>query len=519
MVKIFIDDIGLQVKEGATVLNAAQQAGIFIPHLCYHPAFIPEGSCRLCLVEIEGMPKLELACATVVREGMKIATQNERVRSARQSVLEFLLAEHPLDCPICDKAGECKLQDYYDEYGLFESAFRELKEKKEKKILIGRRLLLDRERCILCTRCVRFLAGITKTRELGVFERGIHSEIGTLEEALVDNNYSGNLAELCPVGAITDTDFRFKTRSWFLVKGESICPLCSRGCNIYVEHHPGFPRLPETKKVYRIRARENLDVNDHWICDIGRYNTAYLEKNRCEKFVMNKEEGETILTWEKILGALTEKIRTLHFMKKTSRIGLVLTSLLSNEELFLIKKLFLDDLKLEKVFFADPKPGTSDGFLLQAEHSPNRKGAIEIGFDLKEVRLEALAHETDLLLIFGPFLTDTFRLTDLHLVLDQIGSKFLFTSHLSGLESVVDFVCPTALITEKSGSLTNTKGIIQRFSAALDPRSESRPEWEMLASLAKELKINFRYYQRFSNPEAVFQALQREIPFFSETND
>ena len=169
MAKIFIDEKELDVAEGTTILKAAEGAGVQIPHLCYHKAFIPEGSCRMCLVEIEGLPKLELACSTQVREGMKVSTKSESVIEARKGVLECLLAEHPIDCPICDKAGECKLQDYYEEYGLFESEFDEVKEKRQKRIEIGKNLLHDQERCVLCRRCVRFLGEVTKTHELGIF--------------------------------------------------------------------------------------------------------------------------------------------------------------------------------------------------------------------------------------------------------------------------------------------------------------------------------------------------------------
>jgi len=206
MIKIFIDGKPYEVKEAQTIFNAAKDNGIDIPHFCYHPAFAPEGTCRMCLVEIEGVPKLELSCSTPVREGMKIQTQSERVVEARKGVLEFLLAEHPIDCPICDQAGDCKLQDYYDEYGLYDSQFRETKEKREKKVEIAKNLLHDQERCVLCRRCVRFLRDVTKTRELGVFERGNHTEINIYDGKPVDNNYSGNLAQICPVGAITDND-------------------------------------------------------------------------------------------------------------------------------------------------------------------------------------------------------------------------------------------------------------------------------------------------------------------------
>jgi NADH-quinone oxidoreductase subunit G len=270
MVKIIIDEKELEAEEGMTILQAAEAAGLQIPHLCYHKAFVPQGSCRICLVEIEGLPKLELACSTRVREGMKISTRSERVIDARKGVLECLLAEHPIDCPICDKAGDCKLQDYYEEYGLFDSEFKEYKEKRQKEIEIGKSLVHDQERCILCRRCIRFLREVTKTEELGVFNRGIHTEVSVYDGVLVDNNYSGNLAEICPVGAITDRDFRFKTRNWFLKSEPSICPLCSRGCNIFVESHQGFSRFQLPKRVYRIRSREKEKINGYWLCEVGR---------------------------------------------------------------------------------------------------------------------------------------------------------------------------------------------------------------------------------------------------------
>jgi len=514
MVKISINGKPIEVNEGTTIFRAAEQAGVPLPHLCYHAAFVPEGSCRICLIEIEGLPKLELACATVVREGMKIATESASVREARRSVLEFLLAEHPLDCPICDKAGECKLQNYYQDYGLTESVFREAKKKREKKVNIGEKLILDRERCILCTRCVRFLAEVTKTHELGVFERGLRSEISTYNGEFVQNGYSGNLVDLCPVGAITDVEFRFKTRPWFLVKGESICPLCSRGCNIYVDYHPGFPRVPGSAKVYRIRPRKNEAVNGHWLCDSGRYGFVDREfRNRCEKLVWKKGEKEIPLSWDKILMLLAEKIMSLHFMKKTDRIGLVLNTGLTNEELFLIKKIFRDDLNVGKIFFVDPQAGAGDGFLLQAERSPNARGAREVGFDIRSVRPAELAG-IKILMIFGQFLTNVHSLADLKLALDRIETKVLVTSRSGGLESLVDFVLPAAVVAEKAGSLTNADGRIQKFRPAVVPCGDIRPEWNILVELAKELKLNSGYYGRFSEAEAVFKELSRERPFF-----
>jgi NADH-quinone oxidoreductase subunit G len=519
MVKIFMDDKPVKVKEGTTVLSAAKQAGIPIPHLCFHSALIPEGSCRMCLIEIEGVPKLELACSTQVRDEMKIWTRSERVVEARKGVLEFLLAEHPLDCPICDKAGECKLQDYYEEYGLFESQFKEPKEKRDKKANIGKSLILDRERCILCTRCVRFLREITKTQELGVFNRGIRSEIETYEGELVNNNYSGNLVELCPVGAITDADFRFQIRSWFLKRNDSICPLCSRGCNISVEYHLGFARIPRKKRVYRIISRENPDVNLHWICDLGRYGYSYLDEERLESLLTINEEKEGGLDWEKAVQFMARKIKKLCNIKKTSRIAVILNSWLTNEELFLIRKIFREDLNLERIYVAEPSQGEKDDFLLKPERSPNKKGVQEIGFNSKEINLKEIANNTDMIIIFGHYLLDQFVSEDVKAALDKIETKILLSSKDSELNSVVDLVLPTALIAEKNGSLTNFEGKVQSFEPALEPVGESLPEWQILLDLAKELKINFKYYQQFSSPAVILEKMKEEIPFFIQKND
>jgi NADH-quinone oxidoreductase subunit G len=514
MVKIFIDDRLIEAEEGATILQAAEKAGIPIPHLCYHSAFPPEGSCRMCLVEIEGLPKLELACSTQVKEGMKVFTKNERVIEARKGVLEFLLAEHPIDCPICDKAGECKLQDYYEEYGLFEDRFEEVKERREKKIRIGKNLILDQERCILCTRCVRFLKEVTKTQELGIFERGIHSEINIYSHVPIDNNYSGNLAEICPVGAITDTDFRFQTRSWFLHQGASICPLCSRGCNIYIEYHPGFPHFPTPKKVFRIKARENPEVNGFWICDIGRYGYSYLNESRQQEIALRNGNHNQYITWENILYLLSEKIRRLHYMHRRSRMAIILNTWLSNEELFLIKKIFKDDLKIDQLFTVDSPQEKGDHLLLTQERSPNRRGALELGFSPEPLNLESLHPDTELLLAFDPPLASPFRAPEAKAAMERIETKVLFTAHTNEWNDPFDIILPTALIAEKGGSLTNVEGKIQRFLPVLEPLRENLPEWKILVDLAKNLRLGFYNYKPFSSPEAIFKEMETTIPFF-----
>ncbi len=513
MPKIFIDDRVVEAAEGLTLLRAAESAGIHIPHFCYHPAFVPEGSCRMCLVEIEGLPKLELACSTMVKEGLKVRTVSPKVVEARKGVLEFLLAEHPLDCPICDKAGECKLQDYFEEYGLFLSQFKERKEKREKKFKLSLNLILDRERCILCTRCVRFLNEITKTEDAGILNRGIHSEVGIFESEFIDNNYSGNLAQVCPVGAITDSDFRFKTRIWFLESRESICPLCSRGCNITIGSHPGQARIPRTRRVYRISARKNPDINFHWICDYGRYSYAYLDEGREDRLVWRKGGQETRLTWDKAAQILTEKVRSLVHLRKNSRIGVVLHTNLTNEELFLADRLFRKGLGVEKLFLADPPNGKADGFLLTADRTANRRGLQEVGLPVREPELRELS-DLDLLFIFGHYLAAGTSLADLKEALEKVETKVLFASHKSSLDGLVDFVIPVPVIAEKNGTLTNAEGRVQSFLAGLGFEGDGLPEWKALLDLARELKVDPKYFWPLVSPEAVYRTLGKENAFF-----
>jgi NADH-quinone oxidoreductase subunit G len=517
MVKIYIDEKELDVEEGMTILEAAEKAGLDIPHLCYHKALLPQGSCRICLVEIEGLPKLELACSTLVREGMKVSTQSQRVRDARKGVLECLLAEHPIDCPICDKAGDCKLQDYYEEYGLFESEFKEQKEKREKKIEIGKNLVLDQERCVLCRRCVRFLREVTQTEELGVFERGIHTEINVYEGVSVDNNYSGNLAEICPVGAITDKDFRFKTRSWFLKSDASICPLCSRGCNIFIESHQGFSRFSLPKRVYRVKSRENEKINGFWICDIGRYGYSYIDEDRIDKVhVKNSADSQS---WSEWILILAQKIKRLYHMKRTDRIGLILHTWLTNEELYLIDHIFRKDLGIDKIRFLDPPQGAADDFLLTADRTPNSRGASELGFDVQSGYGEHFFEKLELLLVFGSPLFNKSNVDILQSALYDMQSKILLASHEHKIHSLFDVVLPVSLIPEKEGSLTNVEGIVQVFSSALASPGDSQAEWEFLVQLARELKINYKFYARFRSPEVIRENLKREIPFFEKNSE
>ncbi len=490
-VNLEIDGQALRVPAGTTVLKAAERLGIVIPRFCFHPAFEPEGSCRMCLVEIEGLPKLDLACSTVAREGMKVRTATPRVLQARRDVLEFLLADHPLDCPICDKAGECFLQEYYGAHGRYPSAFLEVKEKRAKKVPLGKALLLDRERCVLCSRCVRFLRKVTKTGELGIFERGVRSEVGLDDGVEVGNNYSGNLVDICPVGAITDKDFRFKTRAWFLRNGRTVCPRCGRGCAIVVQSVCGYPLPGDLRKVYRIVPAENPAVNGYWICDRGRYAVRDIEEGREER-IMVKAGGEAAampLTWDGAMKALAADIRGAAAAGRPPRLGVVLTSLLTNEELETARQVFVESLGVTAVHFADPAPGEADGLLLTSDRAPNRRGAEALGFAPRPPDLAALTGAVDVLLVFGPHLLERVPLEEAARAFAGIRRTWLFSARRSPLDGLADVVLPTVLSEEKAGSFTNVDGLRQRFEPALRRPQGCRPEGRILADLAAALGV------------------------------
>jgi len=487
-VGLTIDGRTIQVPEGTNVLRAAEQAGIAIPHFCYHPGLEVEGNCRMCLVEIEGLPKLELSCSTLVREGMVVRTSTECVRQARKDVLEFLLAEHPLDCPICPKAGECRLQEYYELHGRYAGRMIEPRERREKKLPIGRGLLLDRERCVLCTRCVRFLRGYTRTGELGIFERGVRSEVGIFDGRPVDNDYSGNLVDICPVGAITADDFRFKTRAWFLKRRPSVCPHCSRGCAVVVEFVAGYPLRRSEKRVYRITARENAAVNGFWICDLGRDGRHDIDDGRHDR-LLKAGAPAAGLSWPKALADVAAVIRSVPGPERTGKIAVVLNARLTCEELALAKGLFVTGLGSGKVFFADRKPGAADGLLLTSDRVPNGRGALEAGLELRPADLDEIA-TSQVLLVFGSALAGHFEKQEIARAFAAVPSKYLFAAHTGPLDRLTDLVFPVAVPAEKSGTYVNTDGIRQTFDRAVDPCPGVVPEGAIFAGLANLLGLN-----------------------------
>ncbi|MEE8147651.1 MAG: 2Fe-2S iron-sulfur cluster-binding protein, partial [Longimicrobiales bacterium] len=380
MPNVEIDGQTIEVDEGTSILEAAGQAGAAIPHYCYHAGLSIDGSCRMCLVEVEKSPKLVISCATPVAEGMVVRTDSEPVKKAVADVLEYLLINHPLDCPICDKAGECGLQDYYMEHGLYSSRMHEKKWVKGKVIDIGQ-LVLDQDRCILCTRCVRFGDEVVGDQELGFIDRGSRKTIATFMGQPLKNHYTGNLVDICPVGAFTDKDFRFQARVWYLEQTESVCPGCSRGCNIEVHHTMRRFRF-EHKRVYRLLPRYNPEVNGHWMCDFGRHGYHFVDSPERLFFPLVRDGDKfSQVPWMEAMRAAAEALRGAVEAHGLEAVAVIPSAQSANEDLFVLRELFRDSLGVPHIDYRVPaaEEGYEDEILIKADKNPNTHGCADLG--------------------------------------------------------------------------------------------------------------------------------------------
>ena len=372
MMKCTINGKELEVKEGTTIIEAFHQNGMSIAHYCWHPGLSVAGVCRLCMVEIEGNPRLQIACNTQVTNGMVIKTETEKVKDAVKWGLDFHLINHPLDCPICDQAGECGLQDQYMAFGKYDPEMAEKKVKKHKVVDLGPKVVLDSERCILCSRCVRFTDEVSKTHELGIFNRGDRAEIGTFDGKPLDNNYSLNTVDICPVGALTSKDFRFRQRVWLLKEHKTICTGCSTGCNIRVFYNK--EGLFRNKPVY------NKDVNGYWMCDVGR--DTYKFVNKASRLLDGRLSKNGKGDW--VLPSLAAEKAGEHLRQAKSNaksVALVLTGQYSVEEYEALVGFFKNEIGTDKIFHWINNPETVDkfdGLLYRGDQNPNTKGLIEV---------------------------------------------------------------------------------------------------------------------------------------------
>lgn len=510
-----IDGKEVRVERETTILEAAKKIGIEIPHFCYHPGLSIAGNCRICMVEIEGVPKPQISCYTLVSDGIKVHTRSERVIKARQAILEFLLINHPLDCPVCDQAGECYLQTYYMRHGLYNSTFLEDKVKKHKSVVIGPTVILDSERCILCGRCVRFCDEVSKSSELGIFNRRDHSEISTYPKKELNNKYSGNVVDICPVGALTDRDFRFKCRVWYLKEKPSICSGCSNGCNIWIHYNVDRTYKAEGKRVMRIKPRFNEEVNKWWICDEGRYGYKFIDDNRIEKPHI-RQYGKLIpVSWDTAI----EKIAAILKKYPPENIAIIPSPQCTNEDNFVLKKLFLGELGMRNIDYRVPSNLNvySDDFLIKVDKNPNSRGCEELGllpngsgFELKDMLREAENKKIKILYLMNHDLIKYMGKEDVALALSSLDSLIFQGSNFNETVEFADFLLPTVTFAEKDGTFINQSGRIQRINKALDPLGDSLSDWQIFLKISRKMGIPFEY----SNPEEIFFDITKETPSF-----
>jgi NADH-quinone oxidoreductase subunit G len=521
-----------------TMIQACFAAGTMVPHYCYHPKLPISGNCRMCLVEFgtpavdrerkpilnpDGTPKIAksprpaIACATPISPDMEIYCSTPSVKAMREGVLESLLINHPLDCPICDQAGECKLQEYSVDYGQSASRFVEHKVHKPKRIDLGPRIVLDAERCILCTRCIRFTRDVAGDDALGIVNRGSYNTISTFPGKPFDNNYTLNTVDICPVGALTSKDFRFQMRVWFLKETKSLCTSCATGCNIVVGSRE--------EKVYRYEPRENDAVNSTWMCDAGRLNYKWINRpDRLKDVIVRGQKSD----WAAALKEITTKLAA----APKGSVAIIASARQTNEELFLLKKLAA---RLGAITDSVPRIGEGDNLLVNEDKNPNVNGArlngicfTEVGINLAKIAdgIERGAIKT--LIVFGEDVLKrsiaSEQLSEIETTSEVVEEHPITAGLLAKLETLIvsdilpnettklaHYLLPGAAHVEKRGSFTNTKGRVQKFMQAIQAPGDARAEWEFL----HELVFSVAGQNGFKSIEGLFNQMAREVPAFN----
>jgi NADH-quinone oxidoreductase subunit G len=480
MPKCTIDGKEIEVAPGTSVIQAAEQAGVRVPRFCYHDDLPVDGNCRMCLVDIEKFPKLQIACGTTVNEGMVVKTQvtSEKAREAQKNTLEFLLVNHPIDCPVCDQAGECYLQDQYMDNGLHDSrTVIEDKIAKRKVVDIGP-IVLDAERCVVCSRCIRYEKEVTKTNLLEFVNRGGSTQISTYNGGPITHEYAGNLVDVCPVGALLSKDFRFKMRVWFLKETDSICPGCSTGCNITIDHRDG--------EAYRFRPRRNVDVNKSWLCDPGRDLYKVIGTGRLT--TAHRAAGAVAVRTE-LLAEVALKLQA-----AGANSAFLATPRASNEDAFSFKK--LAEAVGGRLDFRVGNPQDKvnvrkDEILQHEDRHPNTQGLINLGLgvtgvaalldDCKAGRVQVLVLQ-DGGLLADPGVAEAAK---------HVPYVVAMSTHQGAHLAAAHALIPTAVWAETDGTFTNFDQRVQRFKRAFDPPGDAKPRFEvaldLLALLGKPL--------------------------------
>lgn len=536
MPTFFLDGKEIEFKPGQTIIEAARDAGIEIPHFCWHPALSVAGNCRICLVEIEKAPKGQIACATHVSEGMVVYANSPKAVKMRNAVMEFLLINHPLDCPICDEAGECKLQDYAYKYSIGKSRFSEVKVHKDKRIELGPNVMFDQERCISCSRCIRFCEEIVGDPQLTFVQRGEHVTIETFPGKKLDNPYSMNVIELCPVGALTSRDFRFKARVWDMSSTESICIGCSRGCNIHI--------WVRDNKILRLTPRENMVVNQYWMCDHGRINTfKYVndENTRIKTPMVRPEESVTEnfeLTecdWDTACARVISELKNY----PSDEIAFIASPFSTLEDNYVLKKFALEVIGTDTIFYIPNIRGEDDRLLIKADKTPNSSGLQILSIKPldNEVLGKMLSGKFKLLYIMNDSLM---RIDDYNKIIKSVETGIVHSWSKDELTEKATAVLPSCTYAESNGTFVNFQYRIQRIRPAvatleterlpgefqlsrLDKfgahndrwtkgiKFNARPAWKVIASISKAMGKDFG----FDNTEDVFDCMALEIPLLN----
>src|SRR5688572_28525169 len=493
-----------------TMIQACALAKVDVPHYCYHPKLPVAGNCRMCLVEfgtpamgpdrkpimnpdgtlkIAKSPRPAIACATPISPGMEIYTATPGAKQMREAVLEFLLINHPLDCPICDQAGECKLQEYSVEYGQARSGFIEEKVHKPKRVDLGPRIVLDAERCVLCTRCIRFTKDVAADDALGIVNRGSYNTISAFPGKPFDNNYTLNTVDICPVGALTSKDFRFKMRVWFLKETKSICTSCATGCNIVIGSRE--------EKVHRYEPRENDAVNACWMCDYGRLNYKWI--NRDDRLQQVRPGS-----WPRALKEISERLRN----AATGSVAIVASARQTNEELWLLSKLAQ---KFNALTDSVPRTGEGDRLLLNADRNSNSTGARLMGIappvmgsNLAKIAEAIQSGRVKTLIVFGE------EVTKHGIPVDKVETLIVSDISPNATTVAAHYLLPGCAHAEKRGTFTNIKGRVQKVMKAVEPKGDARPEWEFL----HELIFNVTGQNGYVTIEGLFNQMAKEVPAF-----
>jgi NADH-quinone oxidoreductase subunit G len=517
-VTLTIDGQQVTVAKGKTVLQAAIEAGISVPYYCFHPGLRVDGSCRVCIVKIEKMPKLQTSCSMVCTDGMVVSTRDAETTAARAGVLEFLLVNHPLDCPVCDKGGECPLQDFAYTFGPAESRMdfpRRIFDGEGVKgdVDFGPTLMLNRQRCILCTRCVRFMREIDSDAQIGIVDRGNGSEIATFREEGVHSLLSGNLMDVCPVGAITTKQYRFKSRPWDnpgVV--DTVCTLCAKGCNTsaWLKAKPEWAR---GSRLIRMTPRLNPEVNSYWMCDIGRFDYQWVESDkRLRRPMMRRADALDASAWHDVEPRLRDRIQQAGSSDPTS-VRFLVSAHASTEELFVLRQvveglLGAEGTKAVSISWSrTDKPQPADAkFKVAATDAPNVNGAKALGFevgagndgppDLTRLRSAVEAGRVKALYVFDPGPDGSIGDVSWVVAARRNGTLPLLIVQgvvLSELAAVADFVLPGSAFVEKDAIYTNQTGHVQATSRAIAPPGDAMDDWQILVTVGRSLGLTLPY--------------------------